>query len=465
MNTKKTFLFYDIETSGLNPCFNQVMQFAAIRTDLNFREIGRHEINVQLNCDTLIEPEALITHRIPIGVCRNGQSELSAITKIHQLFNTPGTIGIGYNSLGFDDEFLRFAFFRHLLSPYTHQYANQCQRMDLFPITIMFYLFKPNALKKWPIDQAGQVRLKLELLNVCNDLATGVAHQAIADVEATLALAQRFAQSSEMWDYLLDNFDKTIDEKRCQNLKSTWALLVNGKIGALNNFMAPVIYCGPHLHYKNQHLWLRLDNKNLIHTNFDNIAENTFAFRKKWGETEFLLPQKSHYLEKISKDRLKITEKNIKWLHENPGLWQAIKNYHCQYIYPQVPNLDIEAALYETQFMNDATLISCQRFHQANPADKLMLAGNLPYPYKQLALRLLARYFPEQLPADEYQNIYHQLLHQERIDFRGQKKSSISDCQQKIENLLLTDLDAEQKNLLRELQFYLNQLLSTTLEV
>ena len=38
-----TYLFYDLETTGLNPCFDQVLQFAAIRTDLSLNEIERHE--------------------------------------------------------------------------------------------------------------------------------------------------------------------------------------------------------------------------------------------------------------------------------------------------------------------------------------------------------------------------------------------------------------------------------------
>jgi exodeoxyribonuclease-1 len=35
----QTFLFYDIETTGLNKSFDQVLQFAAIRTDLKLQEI------------------------------------------------------------------------------------------------------------------------------------------------------------------------------------------------------------------------------------------------------------------------------------------------------------------------------------------------------------------------------------------------------------------------------------------
>jgi len=41
---KKTYLFYDTETTGLNKSFDQVLQFAAIRTDLDLNEIERHEL-------------------------------------------------------------------------------------------------------------------------------------------------------------------------------------------------------------------------------------------------------------------------------------------------------------------------------------------------------------------------------------------------------------------------------------
>ena len=34
-----TFFFYDLETSGLNPKNDRIMQFAGIRTDLDFNPI------------------------------------------------------------------------------------------------------------------------------------------------------------------------------------------------------------------------------------------------------------------------------------------------------------------------------------------------------------------------------------------------------------------------------------------
>ena len=164
MTHQPTYLFYDIETTGLNKCFDQVLQFAAIRTDRELNELSRCEIQVKLNPDIIPSPAAVITHRIGVPDFVKGISEYEAIQEIHTLLNTPNTISVGYNSLGFDDEFLRFSFYRNLLPPYTHQYSNQCGRMDIYPITLLYYLFKRDHLQ-WPNDN-GQINLKLENINI-----------------------------------------------------------------------------------------------------------------------------------------------------------------------------------------------------------------------------------------------------------------------------------------------------------
>src|SRR3990167_1275636 len=127
-----TLLFYDIETTGLNKCFDQVLQFAAIRTDLELNELAHHDIRIKLNADVIPSPYAMITHHIGLDAMQQGQNEYEAIQEIHTLLNTPGTLSLGYNTLGFDDEFLRFSFYRNLLPPYTHQFSNQCRRMDIY---------------------------------------------------------------------------------------------------------------------------------------------------------------------------------------------------------------------------------------------------------------------------------------------------------------------------------------------
>ena len=119
-----SYLFYDIESTGLSKAFDQVLQFAAIRTDRGLKEIDRHEIKVKLRPDIIPSPLAILTNRIPMSDLAKGVCEYEATRQIHRLLNEPDTISLGYNTLGFDDEFLRFSFHRNLLPPYTHQYRN-----------------------------------------------------------------------------------------------------------------------------------------------------------------------------------------------------------------------------------------------------------------------------------------------------------------------------------------------------
>ena len=175
-----SYLFYDIETTGLNKAFDQVLQFAAVRTDNRLNEIDRHSIKIKLRPDVIPSPGAIITNRISMAELASGTCEFEAVRRIHELMNAPGTVSLGYNTLGFDDEFIRFSFHRNLLPPYTHQYLNGCRRMDLLPITIIYRLYK-TAVLKWP-QVNGKLSLKLEHLSASNQLIDGQAHEAMVDV-------------------------------------------------------------------------------------------------------------------------------------------------------------------------------------------------------------------------------------------------------------------------------------------
>lgn len=450
---KKTYLFYDLETTGLNPCFDQVLQFAAIRTDLQLHELERYEFQVKLNCDIILSPGAMITHRIGIDQSQTGISELAAITQIHQLLNTPGTISLGYNTLGFDDEFLRFSFYRNLLPPYTHQYAQQCSRMDLYPFTVMFHLFNPAVLSYWP-----SASLKLEHISTVNQLAQGQAHTAMVDVEATVALAKKFIQARDMWDFLLGYFHKDTDLSRLSQLNMSEALLVDGKLGMKQNYIAPVLCLGQHAQYKNQTLWLRLDLDNLRQTTVDKIAEHTYVIRKKPAENELLLPIKPRYLEKLSAERQQMMAANKLWLQQNPELFAAICDYHRHYIYPKVPSIDADAALYELGFATPQEETLLKNFHRAAPTKKMAIANQFAHPIrKQQALRIMGRHFFSELSVqdqdlfNEYlQKALHSTAEQAPVDYRGQRKLTLCAAMAELAILKNSPLDPEQQILLVE---------------
>ena len=218
INSFKYYVFYDLETTGINPAFDQILQFAAVKTDLDFNEIERYQYRLKLRRDVVPQPGALIVNRLNVDMILNGDKEYEAVMKMHSVLSSPDTINIGYNTISFDDEFMRFAYDRNLLNPYSNQNSSSnCIRMDVMPITILYYLYQKNALR-WP-EINGRPNLKLENLNDLNGLARGMAHDAVVDVLATIELARRFKEvNPDMWCYLCQNFDKEIDLKRIKSL-------------------------------------------------------------------------------------------------------------------------------------------------------------------------------------------------------------------------------------------------------
>jgi exodeoxyribonuclease-1 len=105
----------------------------------------------------------------------------------------PGTIGVGYNTIRFDDEITRFMFWRNLIDPYAREWQNQCGRWDLLDVVRMTYALRPDGIE-WPRHQSGEMSgkpsFKLEHLTQANGIAHEAAHDALSDVRATIALAR-----------------------------------------------------------------------------------------------------------------------------------------------------------------------------------------------------------------------------------------------------------------------------------
>jgi len=464
--SQPTYLFYDIETTGLNCAFDQVLQFAAIRTDLAFNELERHEIRVKLRPDVIPSPMAVMTHKISPSMMQEGEPEVDATRKIHALMNTPGTISLGYNTLGFDDEFLRFCFYRNLLPPYTHQFANRCKRMDLYPIATLFYLHGKSEIQ-WPeIDD--RVSLKLENLNAFNQLATGQAHDAMVDVKATLALAKHFAKNTEMWDYCIGYFDKVTDAKRLSKLPYAFAdnsyqqgIIVDGKFGFDQSFQTYAICLGTHYHYKNQQCWLRLDLPELEQSTCEEFEKTTWVVKKKLGEPPIVLPTIDRFKQHFTQERLLTMKQNRFFLYSNPDILEAITDHFLDYKYPLVPEADVDSVLYQAGFPSDHDTRLCHRFHEARLNEKSTLISEFQSPeLQQLAIRLMGRNYPNLLKGDhlkQYDAYLQQLKTQEPpiMDYRKRPRFTAQDAQTQLTEIQASEDD---KALNEELSLFINTL-------
>ncbi len=186
-----TFFWHDYETFGANARLDRPAQFAGIRTDAELNEIGEP---VMIYCkpapDYLPDPEScLITGITPQLCLERGLPENEFATRIHTALAEPGTIGVGYNTIRFDDEFTRFLFWRNLMDPYGREWQNGCGRWDLLDVVRMTYALRPEGVV-WPRKPDGKPSFKLEDLARANGLGHEQAHDALSDVRATIALAR-----------------------------------------------------------------------------------------------------------------------------------------------------------------------------------------------------------------------------------------------------------------------------------
>jgi exodeoxyribonuclease-1 len=199
-----TYFFYDVETSGISPKQDRIIQFAGQRTNAELQLLG-DPINslIKLSKDILPDPEAVLINGItPQMTIAEGLTEAEFLRLFTEKVVAPDTVYLGFNSIHFDDEFMRFLHYRNFYSAYDWQQADGCSRWDLLDVTRMTRALRPEGIE-WPIDSTGQPSNRLELLASANKLEHINAHDALSDVKVTIALAQLLRrQQPKLFDFL-----------------------------------------------------------------------------------------------------------------------------------------------------------------------------------------------------------------------------------------------------------------------
>lgn len=196
-----SFVFFDTETTGLKPGFDQIVHFAAIRTDANLEKIDRFEARSRLLPHVLPHPTALRTNGLPIAqlVDRDLPSHYEMVRAIRQkLLSWSPSVFVGYNSIRFDEEMLRHALFQTLHPAYLTSNHGNC-RADVLSLVMAASAISPTCLTV-PTNSKGRATFRLEQIAAANDIAHVKAHDAMADAAATLALCRCVMErSSELW--------------------------------------------------------------------------------------------------------------------------------------------------------------------------------------------------------------------------------------------------------------------------
>ena len=207
-------VFYDFETCSSNVSYGQIIQAAAVLVNDNFEELDRYEGRCKLSPGIIPEAMALIVNKTTPKILK--ETNLSHYQMIRQMMMKftlwKNSIFIGYNSINFDEEFLRRTLFKNLDYPYL-TVTNGNERADLFSLTRAAHLYYPGCIKTSMSAKNNPV-FKLDNLAPINGIQHNDAHSAISDVLATVAIAKLLSKSApNVWkaSLMTTNKDKTLE--------------------------------------------------------------------------------------------------------------------------------------------------------------------------------------------------------------------------------------------------------------
>ena len=211
----KTFFFYDLETSGLMPREDRIMQFAGQRTDMDLKPIGEPvNILVKMTDDALPSPAAInVTGITPQQTLMDGISEAGFCRYVTEEVFVPDTVALGYNTVRFDDEFMRAVLWRNFYDPYEWEWKDGRSRWDILDVVRLTRALRPEGIE-WPFREDGTPTNRLELITKLNGVSHEHAHDALSDVFATIAVAGLIKEKQpKLFDYLFKMREKNAIKK------------------------------------------------------------------------------------------------------------------------------------------------------------------------------------------------------------------------------------------------------------
>lgn len=417
MPVSETFLWHDYETFGADPRRDRPVQFAALRTDTDLAILEDPVVWYAAPADDVLpHPDAcLITGITPQYARQHGVRESEFAGRIAEEMGRAGTCCVGFNNFRFDDEVTRYLFYRNFIDPYEREWARGNSRFDLIDVVRMMRALRPEGLD-WPDRDDGTPSFRLEDLARANDLDTGRAHDALADVHTTLELARKLAAAQpKLWRWALslrDRFNVT------RMLSPDKPLVhVSARYPARWCGLAPVLPLAEHPRFRGQWLVWNLREDPVAFTDYDSetLADLLFTPAADLPEDMSRLPVKlirsnrcpmiapMAVIDSAARKRLDIDLRTIArhsdWLRHHPDFIARLRAIHEPP--PATTEPDPELALY-SGFIPDHDR---RQFGLIRDLDGHELAGmslqfddpRLP----DLLFRYRARNWPESLTGDE----------------------------------------------------------------
>lgn len=414
-----TFYWHDYETFGADPRRDRPAQFAGVRTDAALNEMSDPLV---IFCkparDFLPHPEAcLLTGITPQLADAQGLPEPEFIARIHAEFAQPGTCGVGYNTLRFDDEVTRFTLYRNFYDPYAREWQQGNSRWDIIDLVRMTYALRPDGIN-WPQHEEGLPSFRLGDLAAANGIWHESAHDALSDVRATIALARLMrTRQPRLYDWLLQLRDKrkaaaqldlnshnpVLHTSRMYPAKTGCTTLVMPLITEPGNNNSVLVYDLRH----DPELFLPLDVdglSQLLFTRNDELPEGMQRLpvkSVKINKCPALAPRNTLDSEAAGRIALnmELCYRHWRTLCAYPDFFQRVAAAYTSRTFE--PSGDVDAALYDG-FLDNADAASLVQIRRASPQQLAKMRFDFhDQRLPELLFRYRARNWPETLmPAE-----------------------------------------------------------------
>lgn len=419
----QTLLWHDYETFGLDPRWDRPSQFAAIRTDLELNPIGEPMMwYCRPSDDYLPSPHAcLVTGVTPQKCLQEGLPEVEFMARINQEMSQPGTCSLGYNSLRFDDEFTRFGLYRNFYDAYGREWQGGNSRWDLIDLVRIASSIRPEGIK-WPRDDNNRLVLKLDQLAPLNGIEHTDAHDALADVRATIELARLLKEAQpRLYDYAFKLKSKALVWEQLDLQMSAPKLHISSMYGRDNGYLSLVAPFAKHPANNNGVLafdlrqdprqWSGMDAKELQQLMFvardmqiKNGAVRPAVTEIQVNKCPIVAPMSTLSDEHAQKFSLSKPDcqAHLEYLKSDPKLCAQLTQAFADRAGFEAA--DPDAALYGGGFFSDRDRAVMNKVHQSDPTtwndsefsftdDRL----------EAMLFRLKARNYPHLLTSDELQ--------------------------------------------------------------
>jgi exodeoxyribonuclease I len=479
-----TFYWHDYETFGADPMRDRPAQFAGIRTDAELNVIGDPLVIFCKPADDFLpQPGAcLVTGITPQQARAEGMPECEFIEKIHDELSQPGTCGVGYNSIRFDDEVTRQTLYRNFFDPYAREWQNGNSRWDIIDMVRTAYALRPEGIE-WPLREDGLPSFRLEDLTAANGISHEGAHDALSDVHATIELARLIRDKQpKLFDYLVNHRDK----------KSVLSLLdmdgmkpllhVSGMFGAQRSNISLIVPLATHPKNKNEIIcWdLASDPSILFESPAEEIQGLLYTRNDDLPEGQERPGLKSVHINKCpvlvtpkmadpeTAARLGIDgdlcRKHLELLRQGRGQDSRGFTQKLQSIYAGrefAPVSDPDLMLYGGGFFSDSDKRTMTRVRSAGPEG--LVAESFVFEDERLPemlLRYRSRNYPETLSAEERAQ-WDEFRFQRITESESGASICMEDFQVEVEALLASDgLTERNRKVLEALLDYADELLA-----